>query len=102
MENQVVKRKLSFAETERLQVIFQRKMALLEILPTIKGQFDNESMDYLYEKVVHDLQQTNQLIHKWWLEVSEAHGWKYGESDTWNVNFKEQEVTIIHADSRKW
>ena len=88
------KGKLTSDETERIQRVFQRKMALLELMPTIKNPMDKDSLDYLYEKIVDDLQQTNQRMQDWWLEVSKAHDWEYGEGYTWNVNFRDQEITI--------
>jgi len=95
METQVILGKISVEESSKLQRIFQRKLALLEILPTIKAPMDKETLDYLYEKAVADLQQTNQRMKEWWAEVSKIHGWEYGEGYSWSVNFNEQIVTII-------
>ena len=75
-------------------------MALLELMPTIKNPMDRESLDYLYEKIVNDLQQTNQKMQDWWVETSSIHGWEYGEGDSWSVNFKDREVTIIHKGAK--
>lgn len=98
MEKSEFKGKLTAEETEFIQKLYQRKMALLELMPTIKTPMDKESLDYIYEKIVNDLQETNQKMHKWWLDVSNSHGWKYGDGDMWSVNFKDREVSIKSAD----
>lgn len=97
MESSEIKKKLSLEETETLQKIYQRKMALLELMPTIKSPMDKDSLDYLYEKIVNDLQETNQKMKDWWLNTSKAHGLEYGEEYSWRVNFQKQEVTIMRA-----
>jgi CXXX repeat modification system protein len=97
MEAIEIKKKLSTEETEALQKIYQRKMALLELMPTVKSPMDKESLDYLYEKIVNDLQETNQKIKDWWLNTSKAQGLEYGEEYSWRVNFQEQEVTIMRT-----
>ena len=100
MEIHEFKGKLTEDEAGKLQKIFQRKMALLEIMPTIKSPMDRESLDYLYEKLVNDLQQTNQKMHDWWVETSSIHGWEYAEGDSWSVNFNDKEVTITQSDTK--
>ncbi len=96
MENGFIIGKLTEGESEVIQKIYQRKMALLELLPTLKLSLEQKSVDYLYEKIVNDLLDTNQKMQKWWEDVASEHKWSYGEKDQWSVNFNTKEV-MIHS-----
>lgn len=97
LETMEFKAKLTIEETERLQKLFQRKMALLEIMPTLKSPIDKENLDYLYGRIVDDLQITTNSIQEWWRTVAIKYNWQYGEDDSWSVNFREQLITIHRA-----
>ncbi len=99
MDNLVLRSTLSNTEAEQIRKIFQRKTALLELMPTIKSPMDKQSLDYLYEKVVNDLQQTNQKMREWWNDLSKTHGWDYGDGYSWTVNFHNQEIMITQAET---
>lgn len=94
MENSKIIGYITNEEVDEIYKISQRKNALVELLGSL-GKTDADTADYLYSRIVNDLQDTNKKMQMWWAKMSLKYNWNYDENYNWSVNFKTAEVSVI-------
>lgn len=82
--------KVTTDETNAILLLFSRKKALEELLPTL----DLEKNEGLYEKVIADLSTTNVKIMDWWKTVSVKYSWEFAKEDSWWIDFETSTVSL--------
>jgi CXXX repeat modification system protein len=82
--------KVTPEEANTIMLLFSRKKALEELLPTL----DLEKNERLYEKVIADLSATNAKIMDWWKTVSGKYSWEFANTDSWWIDFETSTVSL--------
>ena len=76
------------AERDEIQALFERKNGLLELIRSLAasggGMLDNP---VFYEKVVADLGRTTTKSQQWWDAKSKAYGWPGKPGWRWSIDF---------------
>ena len=85
---------VSGEEIKKLEVIFRRKQALIELYKS-SGANDPQ----LRLQIMDDLSVTNRAMSNWWEETAEAHNWQYKETDRWNADFDTCIVSLSSGDN---
>ena len=90
MEKRILGR-VTTEEANTIRLLFYRKKALEELLPTI----DLAKNAGLYEKIVEDLSATNEKIMEWWTKVSAIYSWEFSSGDSWQLDFETSTVVLV-------
>jgi len=80
-------------ECQRIQDIFQRKLALQSLLRTLAETAGPVPED-LYERLVADSGEVEQQMHRWWSEIHQKYGWDNPETARWAIDFTTRAVTL--------
>ncbi|URZ05983.1 CXXX repeat peptide modification system protein [Clostridium felsineum] len=87
-------------EKDEILGLYERKLALQELAITLNNpEFDENSMNKLYEKIVSDLGRTNVYFEQWWKEKSSKYQWEFIEGYEWSIDFKTCEIYLNKKDS---
>jgi CXXX repeat modification system protein len=81
-------------EKEELRKMFERKVALQEIMPSLNPEICGD-IDGLYEKVINDLISTNKSFQLWWKDKAIQYNWKAVEGGNWKIDFETNEVFLV-------
>lgn len=83
-------------EMEEIKKLYERKLALNEILPSLNsGLLSKEQRDEIYEKVLVDLGKTNVNFQSWWNEKGSKYNWKATEKGQWTIDFETNEIFLV-------
>jgi CXXX repeat modification system protein len=87
--------KVSPRERDEVQVLFERRNGLVELVQSLAQNgsplLDNSAF---YEKVVADLGRTTTASRKWWEEKSKAYGWPNRPGWQWSIDFDTCQITM--------
>ncbi|MCX7920902.1 MAG: CXXX repeat peptide modification system protein [Clostridia bacterium] len=85
-------------ETEAKEIlqIFERKMALQELLMTLNNPSMTEQLkNEVYEKIVNDFGRTKIAFDKWWADTANKYQWKSVEGWQWSIDFDTCEIFLV-------
>jgi CXXX repeat modification system protein len=83
-------------ETEDLRRLYERKLALHELIPSLDSGFlSNEQKDELYEKVLIDIEKTNSLFDSRRNEILLKNKWILTENGKWIIDFDTNEIFLL-------
>ncbi|RPH33388.1 MAG: CXXX repeat peptide modification system protein [Bacteroidales bacterium] len=83
-------------EGEEILKLYERKLALKEILPSLNsGLLSDEQKNELYEKVLLDTGRTNSAFQLWWDKKSSKYNWKFVENGQWTIDFDTNEIFLV-------
>lgn len=82
-------------EKEQIEKLYERKIALNELLLTLNNpNMSEELRNNLYEKVVADIGKTKVQFDKWWSDMMEKYRWKSVEGGNWEIDFKTNDIYL--------
>ncbi len=82
-------------EKNEILRLYERKIALTELLMTLTIPTLDEEKNYLYKKIIGDMGRTKLLFDSWWGKNAKKYNWKFHEGGKWNIDFKTNEVFYI-------
>lgn len=85
---------VSQEEKEEIQSLYQRKLALDEMLFKFENNASILRDENLYEKLVSDMGRTNYQSQRWWSEKGEKYQWKGNSKGRWVINFDTNEIFL--------
>lgn len=88
---------VSTEETEEIRKLYERKIGLQELLPSLNKKLldEGDKQEELYEKIVKDLGRTSVLFQSWWDEKSAKYNWQGTEKGRWSIDFNTNEIFLI-------
>ena len=80
--------KVSYEERDEIQVLFERKNGLVELVRSL-AEADDEVLrnSHFYERIVADMGKTITSYQQWWSEKARRYGWEKTEGYQWELNF---------------
>ncbi|MBU3130689.1 CXXX repeat peptide modification system protein [Clostridium tagluense] len=86
-------------EKEKILVLYERRLALHELAITLNNpEFDENSKNELYERILVDLSKTKVDFDRWWEKKGEKYQWKLIEGYQWSINFKTCEIFAVEKN----
>ena len=86
-------------EKEAILILYERRLALQELAITLNNpEFEENSKNELYERIVVDLGKTKVDFERWWEEKSEKYQWKLIEDYQeyqWTIDFRTCEISLV-------
>lgn len=83
-------------EKEEILVLYERRLALQELAITLNNpEFEENSKNKIYEKIVEDLGKTKVKFESWWEEKSKKYQWKLIDGNQWTIDFKTCEIFLV-------
>lgn len=90
---------VSEEEKNEIKAIFQRRLALKELLMTINNpSLPEADKDDLYRRIVDDLTKNRELHEKWWKEMPLKYHWKWDENSFWSIDFDTNEIFLVQKN----
>ena len=85
--------KVTFAERDEIQQLFERRNGLDELAMIV----DRED-DELYESLVSDTRDTDARFHEWWRRMSAAYKWESVSEGHWEIDFETCGIFLVVSD----
>lgn len=87
--------KVTHAERDEVQVLFERKNGLTELVKSLAAE-DDELLknEHFYEKVVADLGRTTTGLQRWWDEKGQTYQWRSVPGRNWVIDFNTCEIYL--------
>jgi CXXX repeat modification system protein len=89
-EEQIISQEIPLEEKKEIQTLFERKNGLAELAKILTA--DNTA---LYEKLVHDMGETNIRFQKWWDDMGAKYNWESHPDGNWEINFQTNEILLV-------
>lgn len=90
MSENVMVGKINNDERDVIRRLTNRKQSLESLLLTLTDSEISEG-NYIYERVVKDMEQTQLELKEWWNKTSKKYNWS---GKTWSVTFDTCEVFL--------
>jgi CXXX repeat modification system protein len=85
--------KVTEEEKNRVQILHERKNALVSLLKSTAGHDDR--LQALYDRLIADFAKTSADMEKWFKEMCEKYSWESHPRGSWNVNFATCEIELL-------
>ena len=90
METRKVVGKVTPAERDEIQKLFERRNGLQELAKIVDA--NNQE---LYEKLVKDMGETGTKFQQWWDAKAKQYGWESHAKGNWEINFQTCDITLV-------
>lgn len=91
--------KVTEKEKDRIENFFNRKNALLELIPVFKTG-EKMTDPVLYKRALKDLADVNTNMAAWWQVMEQKYHWQSVDDGRWKINFGTCEIELIESGEK--
>lgn len=82
-------------EKNEVQRLYERKLALQELLGTLPTQaIDEQAKEELYDRILIDMGTTKLKFDGWWSEKAQKYNWMSLPDGHWSIDFQTNEIFL--------
>jgi len=81
-------------ERDEIQLLYERKNGLNELVAALRKNGNMPSGDAFYEKLVTDMGRTSTRFQAWWKDKGKLYGWDASPAGHWTIDFDTCEIYL--------